>query len=47
MIEIKNTEERAESYLSAVLDELKDKPIELTVFRRNPQVKAEDDLLVL
>lgn len=46
MIEIKNTEERAESYLSTVLDELKDKPIELTGFRRNPSEKAEDDLLV-
>ncbi len=46
MIEIKSTEERAESYLSTVLDELKDKPIELTGFRRNPSEKAEDDLLV-
>ena len=46
MIEIKSTEERAESYLSAVLDELKDKPIELTGFRRNPSEKADDDLLV-
>lgn len=47
MIEIKNAGERAESYLSSVLDELKDKPIELTGFRRNPAVRAEDDLLVL
>ena len=47
MIEIKNAGERAESHLSSILDELKDKPIELIGFRRNPAVRAEDDLLVL